>query len=74
MFFSLNSDILDLHSQKQIRLKPLVSIVILNYNGVKYLQEFLPTVLATQYENFEVVVADNGSKDNSVSFLQNNVY
>ena len=72
MFFSLNSDILDLHSQKQIRLKPLVSIVILNFNGVKYLQEFLPTVLATQYENFEVVVADNGSTDNSLSFLQNN--
>jgi GT2 family glycosyltransferase len=70
MFFSLNSDKLDLHSQKQIPLKPLVSIVILNYNGVKYLQEFLPTVLATQYENYEVVVADNGSTDNSISFLQ----
>lgn len=70
MFFSLNSDILDLHSQKQILLKPFVSIVILNYNGVKYLQAFLPTVMATQYENFEVVVADNGSTDNSISFLQ----
>jgi GT2 family glycosyltransferase len=63
---------LDLHSQKQIRLKPFVSIVILNYNGVKYLQEFLPSVLATQYENYEVVVADNGSTDNSISFLQSN--
>ncbi len=63
---------MDLHSQKQIRLKPFVSIVILNYNGVKYLQEFLPTVLATQYENYEVVVADNGSTDNSISFLQEN--
>ncbi len=61
-----------LHSQKQIRLKPFVSIVILNYNGVKYLQEFLPSVLATQYENYEVVVADNGSTDNSISFLQAN--
>jgi GT2 family glycosyltransferase len=72
MFFSLISHILDLHSQKQIRLKPFVSIVILNYNGVKYLQEFLPSVLATQYENYEVVVADNGSTDHSISFLQEN--
>jgi glycosyltransferase involved in cell wall biosynthesis len=61
---------LDLHSQKQNRLKPFVSIVILNYNGVKYLQQFLPSVMATQYENFEVVVADNGSKDDSLQFLQ----
>ena len=61
-----------LHSQKQICLKPLVSIVILNYNGVKYLNDFLPTVLATQYENFEVVVADNGSTDDSLVLLKSN--
>ena len=62
---------MDLHSQKQICLKPFVSIVILNYNGVKYLQQFLPSVLATQYENYEVVVADNGSTDDSLLFLKN---
>jgi GT2 family glycosyltransferase len=57
------------HSQKQLPLKPSVSIVILNYNGVKYLQEFLPSVLATVYDNFEVVVADNGSSDHSIPIL-----
>ena len=62
---------MDLHSQKENSLKPFVSIVILNYNGVKYLQAFLPSVLATQYENYEVVVADNGSTDDSIVFLQN---
>jgi len=36
------------------------------------LQQFLPSVIATQYENFEVVVADNGSNDNSLAFLQSN--
>ncbi len=36
------------------------------------MNEFLPSVLATQYDNFEVVVADNGSSDHSVSFLQQN--
>jgi hypothetical protein len=51
-------------------LKPLVSIVILNYNGAGYLEKFLPSVLATQYENFEVVVADNASSDNSIKLLK----
>lgn len=51
---------------------PKVSIVILNWNGQKYLQQFLPSVLSTQYENFEIIVTDNGSVDDSVSFLQTN--
>lgn len=51
---------------------PKVSIVILNWNGRKHLEQFLPTVLATRYANYDVVVADNGSTDDSVSFLQAN--
>ena len=49
---------------------PVVAIVILNYNGRKFLEEFLPSVLASTYPNFKVVVADNGSTDDSVVFLQ----
>ena len=49
-----------------------VAIVILNWNGRKYLEQFLPSVLATNYNNFEIVVADNGSTDNSIAFLQTN--
>src|SRR5688572_15333531 len=61
---------------EQIFYKPLsslpkVAIVILNWNGQSYLEKFLPSVLATAYENFEVIVSDNGSTDGSVSFLQN---
>jgi len=53
-------------------LNPLVSIVILNWNGRKYLEQFLPSVLASTYTNYEVVVVDNASLDDSVSFLKNN--
>lgn len=60
---------MDLHSRKESDLKPLVSIVILNYNGAHYLKTFLPSVLSTLYENKEVVVADNGSTDDSLSIL-----
>ncbi|HET6721842.1 MAG TPA: glycosyltransferase family 2 protein [Chitinophagaceae bacterium] len=51
---------------------PKVAIVILNWNGRNYLEKFLPSVLATAYENIEFIVSDNGSTDDSVSFLQNN--
>lgn len=49
---------------------PLVAIVILNYNGRKFLEKFLPSVMATTYPNYKVVVADNGSTDDSVAFMQ----
>jgi len=48
---------------------PLVAIVILNWNGKNYLQQFLPSVLSTSYLNHKIIVADNASTDNSVSFL-----
>ncbi len=53
-------------------LKPLpsVAIVILNWNGKHYLEQFLPSVLATSYANYRLIVADNGSTDNSLSFLR----
>jgi GT2 family glycosyltransferase len=49
---------------------PKVAIVILNWNGQNYLEKFLPSVLATAYDNMEVIVADNGSSDESVAFLE----
>ncbi|MBL0130056.1 MAG: glycosyltransferase family 2 protein [Chitinophagaceae bacterium] len=49
---------------------PKVSIVILNWNGQKFLEQFLPSVLSTSYTNVEVIIADNGSVDDSISFLQ----
>jgi GT2 family glycosyltransferase len=49
---------------------PKVAVVILNWNGRTYLEKFLPSVLLSSYPNFEVIVADNGSTDDSVAFLQ----
>jgi len=48
---------------------PLVAVVILNYNGINYLQKFLPLVLACGYENKKVIVADNASVDGSLEML-----
>jgi GT2 family glycosyltransferase len=42
----------------------------LNWNGQKFLGQFLPSVLSSSYSNYEVIVADNGSTDDSISFLK----
>jgi GT2 family glycosyltransferase len=49
---------------------PSVAIVILNWNGKKFLQQFLPSVIASLYFNKRVIVADNASTDDSVTFLK----
>jgi GT2 family glycosyltransferase len=49
-----------------------VAIVILNYNGKKHLETFLPSVLHTTYKAAKVIVADNGSTDDSIAFLAAN--
>jgi GT2 family glycosyltransferase len=46
------------------------AIVILNWNGRRLLEQFLPSVLQhTPPEAADVVVADNGSTDDSIAFL-----
>ena len=51
---------------------PKVAVVILNWNGVKYLKQFLPTVLASTWPGLEVVVGDNASSDDSLAFIKEN--
>jgi len=49
---------------------PSVAIVILNWNGRKFLEKFLPSVLASAYSNKKIIIADNASSDDSVIFLK----
>lgn len=51
---------------------PKIAIVILNWNGRKFLEQFLPSVLQTTWRNYEVIVADSASTDDSLFFLKNN--
>lgn len=49
---------------------PRVTVLILNFNGKKYLEKFLPSVIQTDYPDFEILVADNASTDDSIAFCQ----
>ncbi len=55
--------------EKTTRRRPTVAIVLLNYNTRHLLRQYLPHVLATDYPNLKVVVADNGSTDGSADFV-----
>jgi len=47
-----------------------VAVVILNWNGKKFLDDFLPGVIKHSHADAEVIVADNDSSDDSVAFLK----
>ena len=51
---------------------PLFIFVVLNYNGRKHLANVLPTLCRLKYSNFKTIVVDNGSIDDSVSFIKLN--
>ncbi len=52
-----------------MHLNPKVAVVILNWNGRKHLEHFLPFLLKSTYPTLELIVADNGSTDDSIDFL-----
>lgn len=50
--------------------RPLVSVAIVTYNQKKYLKECIESVLAQDYNNFEIVVADDASQDGTQRMLK----
>lgn len=50
--------------------KPLVSIVIPCYNHADFVQESIQSIIDQDYENIELIIIDDGSKDNSVDVIQ----
>lgn len=53
-------------------MKPLISIIIVNYNGYNLLKVCLDSILLNNYSNYEIIIADNGSLDDSVSKIKKN--
>ena len=49
---------------------PLVSIVTIVYNGEKYIENAIQSVIDQSYKNIEYIIIDGGSTDNTVSIIK----
>jgi len=48
---------------------PLVSVIIPNYNHARFLDERIQSILNQTYQNFELIILDDKSTDNSVEVI-----
>ncbi|MFD1064142.1 glycosyltransferase family 2 protein [Winogradskyella litorisediminis] len=49
--------------------RPLVSICIPTYNGASYIEECINSALAQSYNNFELIISDDASSDNTLAIV-----
>lgn len=49
---------------------PLVSVIIPNYNSSKFISRTVESVLRQTYDNFELIIVDDASSDDSVSIIR----
>jgi len=50
----------------------LVSIIIVNWNAKKFLKECIESLLSQSFTDYEIILVDNVSSDDSVSFVTEN--
>lgn len=51
---------------------PQVSIIVLNYNGIEFLQDCFASLRKVIYPDYEVIMVDNASNDESVAYVTKN--
>ncbi len=51
---------------------PLISIIIPNWNGKKFLKVCLDSLKKQTFRDFETIIVDNGSEDGSIEYLEKN--
>ena len=49
---------------------PLISIIVASYNYADIISEALDSILDQTYDNYEVIIVDDGSSDNSVAVVE----
>ena len=51
-------------------MQPLVYVIVLNYNGRRWLKNCFDALLKTKYDNYRIVLIDNASNDGSVEIVR----
>ena len=59
-----------IQNTNQIDIKPLVSIILHTYNNENFIQNVITSVMNQTYENWELIIIDNGSTDNTLNLLK----
>lgn len=49
---------------------PSIGIVIVNYNGAKFQNDCIKSILANDYSNYKIIIVDNNSTDDSMVLLE----
>jgi glycosyltransferase involved in cell wall biosynthesis len=49
---------------------PLVSFIVLSYNNARYIRRTIDSIIAQTFKDFEVILIDDGSTDNSHEIIQ----
>ena len=50
----------------------LIPVIVVNWNGKKFIAECLDGLRKQTYKNFSIIMVDNASDDGSLEFVQNN--
>lgn len=63
-------------NKQKTNYQPLVSVIIASYNYAHLIKETIDSILKQTYTNYEIIIIDDGSKDNSIEvitpYLDNN--
>ena len=46
------------------------SVIIINYNNAKYVDQCIRSILLQSYKNFEIIFVDDNSQDNSLEVIK----
>lgn len=48
---------------------PLISVIIINYNGLRFLEPCLSSLMSQTWKDYEIILVDNGSSDGSKEYI-----
>jgi glycosyltransferase involved in cell wall biosynthesis len=52
--------------------KPLISVIMVVLNNEKFIQESIDSVVNQSFKNYELIIIDGGSSDNTIKIIKKN--